>query len=470
MNPHRHPLVVVLTAAAAGMVADRYRPLAVPVWCVVAAVALGLWFTLRRKRKNAPAAISLLVAVAGLAAAWHHDRWNIFGADDLGLFTTARQQPVCIEAVALQTPRAVPQPEFSPLRISRPGEEVRFEIELRAIRDGDQWRSASGRAGVAVDGPLPELAAGDRFQAFGHLLPPERPLNPGEPDRAAQDRGRRITGALRVTYPEAITVLSGSRFGLGPCLESLRLRGRRVFERYLQPRQAALAAAVLLGLREQLDTDETEAFQLTGTVHLLVIAGFHLGIIALIASMVFRRLLPGRFALPATAAFALLYMLLVDAQPPIVRATVLIVAACAAVLIGRRRISFNTLALAGLIVLAVNPNDLFNVGPQLSFLCVAGLMAMGPGWFIDAQEVGSLDGTKPNLPSPSGRGAGGEGGHELPLTWPSPGGRGGSLRFAVGCRTGLCLSRSRRQLRSCWSSSGRGLFACFGSRPVSCAG
>ena len=71
-------------------------------------------------------------------------------------------------------------------------------------------------------------------------------------------------------------------------------------------------------------------------------------------------------------------MLLVDAQPPIVRATVLIVAACAAALLGRQRISFNVLALAGLIVLAFNPTDLFNVGPQLSFLCVAGLMVMGP--------------------------------------------------------------------------------------------
>src|SRR5271166_6296217 len=115
-------------------------------------------------------------------------------------------------------------------------------------------------------------------------------------------------------------------------------------------------------------------------VYLLVIAGLHLGILAGFAGIVLRRLLPWRWGLPAVAAFTIFYMLLVDAEPPVMRATVLIVAACGAVYFGRRRVGFNVLALAGLIVLIVNPVDLFHVGPQLSFLCVAGMMAMTPLW------------------------------------------------------------------------------------------
>ncbi len=334
----------------------------------------------------------LSVAVAAVAAAWHHDRWNLFGADDAGLFARSRQEPVCIEAVALQTPQVTPQVDSNPLRLSRLDEEVRLNVELRAIRDGDLWRTASGCAALAVEGPVPHLAAGDCFRAFAHLLPPDHALNPGESDRADLDRGRRITAHLRVTYPEAITIIPGGRgFDLRTLLDTLRLRGRQVFARYLDPRQADLAAAVLLGLREQLDPEEMAAFQITGTIHLLVIAGLHLGIIAGLAALIFRRVLPWRFAMPATAAFALMYMLLVDAHPPVVRATVLIVGACAAVYVGRQRISFNVLALAGLIVLAVNPNDLFNIGPQLSFLCVAGLMTMGPRWMGTAPERGPLE-------------------------------------------------------------------------------
>jgi competence protein ComEC len=153
----------------------------------------------------------------------------------------------------------------------------------------------------------------------------------------------------------------------------------------------------LLGLREQIDPEESQAFQLTGTVHLLVIAGLHLGVLAGFASLVLRRLLPRRWGLFAVAAFTILYMLLVDAEPPIVRATVLIVAFCVAVYFGRRRAGFNALALAGLIVLAINPVDLFKVGPQLSFLCVAGLMALGPMWFAKTPATDPGEDDRGNL-------------------------------------------------------------------------
>ena len=113
------------------------------------------------------------------------------------------------------------------------------------------------------------------------------------------DRGRRITSHLRVNYPEAISVVStGFTFGPTRLLESLRLRGRQVFAKYLSPQQANLAAAVLLGLREQVDAEDTEAFQLTGAMHLLVIAGLHLGILAGFAGLILRRLLPWRGACP----------------------------------------------------------------------------------------------------------------------------------------------------------------------------
>ena len=216
-TPGYHPLVIVLAAAAAGMVVDRYRPLPVAVWWTIAAAALGglVHVCGGNGKERGRVLVDAVWPRSALAASWHHCRWNLFGGDDLGLFARTQQQPVCIEAVALQTPRVIPQPEFNPLRSPRSGDEVRFEVELRAIRDGDQWRTASGRAAMIVEGLVPDLAAGDRFQAFAHLLPPEHALNPGEDDRADRDRGRRITSHLRVNYPEAISVVSAG-FGLRP--------------------------------------------------------------------------------------------------------------------------------------------------------------------------------------------------------------------------------------------------------------
>ncbi len=78
-------------------------------------------------------------------------------------------------------------------------------------------------------------------------------------------------------------------------------------------------------------------------------------------------------------------MLLVDAGPPVVRATVLVLVTCAAAYLGRRPLSFNSLAAAALVVLAMNPNDLFHVGAQLSFLSVAGIMWFAPHWMDTAR-------------------------------------------------------------------------------------
>ena len=231
---HYHPLVVVLSASATGMVFDRYRPLPMPAWFAIAAAAVAAWSFLSRRGRHVAASVGLLLATASLAAAWHHDRWNLFGADDIGLFAHSQQEPVCFEAVALQAPRpaigsTMPRAD-NPLHIAWLDDEVRFRVELQAIRDGDQWRDGVGPRGRCCRRSVARPAAGDRFQAFAHLLPPDHALNPGETDRALRTAVDAITAHLRVTYPEAITVLTGKRTtDPRSLLESLRLRGRQVF-------------------------------------------------------------------------------------------------------------------------------------------------------------------------------------------------------------------------------------------------
>jgi competence protein ComEC len=87
--------------------------------------------------------------------------------------------------------------------------------------------------------------------------------------------------------------------------------------------------------------------------------------------------LPRRVGLSVIIAVVVIYTLLAEAQPPVVRAAVLGVLGCMAIWIGRRGVAFNSLCAAALLVLAINPNDLFRPGPQLSFLAVAVLIWIG---------------------------------------------------------------------------------------------
>ncbi len=71
------------------------------------------------------------------------------------------------------------------------------------------------------------------------------------------------------------------------------------------------------------------------------------------------------------AVVTIVYALIIDAEPPAVRATIIVLVACASAWFGRQALAFNSLAAAALVVLAMNPADLFRVGSQLSFLAAA---------------------------------------------------------------------------------------------------
>jgi competence protein ComEC len=118
----------------------------------------------------------------------------------------------------------------------------------------------------------------------------------------------------------------------------------------------------------------------------------HLGILAGALFWLLRQTpLPRGWAAALVAAATVFYMFLVDAGPPVVRATVLVLVACAAAYWGRRPLGFNSLAAAALVVLAINPSHLFHTGAQLSFLSVAGLMWFAPRWMTTDRDRRTLE-------------------------------------------------------------------------------
>ena len=54
------------------------------------------------------ASVLLLLAVAATAGAWRHCCWNLFSADDLGRYARRNPQPIAVDAVVLESPRALP--------------------------------------------------------------------------------------------------------------------------------------------------------------------------------------------------------------------------------------------------------------------------------------------------------------------------------------------------------------------------
>lgn len=376
---HHQPLAAVVVALATGIVVDRWLvSYSLTTWWIIAWLALIAWAKLWRVESQRAAAAMLLTAIVALGGAWHHWCWNLFGDDDLAHGAQIATQPICLDAIAVSGPRIVAAPPPNPLRAVAQGDESRMVVRAVRVRDGQVWRPASGEALMQVDGHLLGVQPGDQLRILGQFARPEPQQNPGEFDFSAHHRADRRLCVVRSDFPECITTRErGSAWNWRRWLDAIRIRANRLLAQQLAQSQSPLAGALLLGERQQVDFDQTDAYFRTGTIHLFSISGLHVGILAgALFGAARYGLAPRRIALIGVAVLTIAYCLLTDSQPPVVRATILVVVSCFAWMTLRRPSLINALSLAAIVVLAINPADLFRIGPQLSFLAVATL-----AWF-----------------------------------------------------------------------------------------
>ncbi|HEY5312874.1 MAG TPA: ComEC/Rec2 family competence protein, partial [Pirellulales bacterium] len=339
------------------------------------------------------AALLLYGSCAALGGAWHHARWNLFPADELASFATPGGDPVCLRVRAVSNVSWLPVRPYNPLRglPERPRSRLRLAIE--AVRDGSTWRPASGHPLLTVDGRLPAIEPGTRLEIVAQLARIAPPMNPGEFDFAAHARADRQLVRLWAESPASLMILARPHgWWFGQLLHRVRAAAARQVAEHVAPERAGLASAILLGTRDQMDEARTESYFLTGMVHVLSISGMHVAILAVGLFWLLRLgLVPRRRALAAVALLTLAYAVLIGAEAPAVRATIIVLVACGSLAVGRQALEFNSLAAAGLMVLVMNPADLFRAGPQLSFLAAATLAWMAQWRWANALPPDPLD-------------------------------------------------------------------------------
>ncbi len=135
-----------------------------------------------------------------------------------------------------------------------------------------------------------------------------------------------------------------------------------------------LAKALLLGNKQALDKETKQAFSRTGLSHIMAVSGLHVGFI--IAPIWFllpyiRRRKNGAFIGISTIALILIiYAGITGFSPSVMRASVTAIFLTFGKLFYKSPNSINLTAAAALCLLIINPQDLFNIGFQLSFSAV----------------------------------------------------------------------------------------------------
>lgn len=369
------PLVPILAAVSIGIVVDRAvesmgRPPETWTWALSAVAATALAGLVSRRPRLGM--FPLLAACVALGGGWHHHRRSDLAPVDLAWSISDSPHPVWLRGVVREAPGLRDGGEG---RVS-----TRFVIDVTAVRDGEAWRPATGRALTTVAGDRTDIRAGRAIDAAGSLARVAAPLNPGEFDYRDYLRGRGIWLRLAVKDPASIRPgdprddrASYRRLG------AVRAWSRRQLVGALDPETAPLASALLLGRREEIDDEVNDAFVRTGTTHLLAISGLHLQVLAVVLGLAFYTVGLSRTWSAAGVALAIVgYAVLVGLTPSVVRSAAMTVTICLAVICYRQSRTLNNLALAGLVTLAFNPSDLFDVGCQLSFLAIVALVWLMP--------------------------------------------------------------------------------------------
>ena len=365
------PLVVTAVCLGAGCAIGRLVPLplgpwaAVMWWCGGLAAVAG-W----RLTRGRAAAGWLCTAVMAAGAAWSTARHDLFSAADLAWSLSDAAEPVAIACTVLESPRLLPPVPMPAGQAGIRGPSSESLVAVHAVRDGSLWQPAAGRAAIVIDGPPPAVRVGTRLVVLGRGLRPAPALNPGEFDFRARARARRCLSIVRVESPACLRpTWEPPWWWPAAVLDRVRRRGSDVLHAHLAPSRAPLAAALLLGSREALPRAEADDFLVTGTVHILSISGLHVGLLAVALAACLRAMrVPRQAALVCIATALGLYMLVVRAETPVVRATLVVWIACFGSLWTRRSAAINALAAAAIVILACRPGDVLSAGAQLSFL------------------------------------------------------------------------------------------------------
>jgi len=156
----------------------------------------------------------------------------------------------------------------------------------------------------------------------------------------------------------------------------------KLSETPIEKAQRVIIQALILGQRKDISKEMYGEYIAAGALHILAVSGLHVGILFLILSWLFKPLEYLKFGKQAKSVLLLLFLwgfaILAGLSPSVVRAVTMFSFFGLAGMLDRPTNSFNTLFLSFFTLLVFNPNWLYHVGFQLSYLAVFFILWIQP--------------------------------------------------------------------------------------------
>jgi len=343
-------LILPALAWLSGIVLASKVQIPIPITLAGFTLALLLAFLLKEKRL-------LLLSALFLGMIRLYVARPSFGPNHLAYYND-HPEPVAIRGLVSDAPlekEKALQLRISAISITLGGEEIPVKGDF-----------------IALVPLLSDYRYGDLVEASGKLETP-----PVWQDFSYRDYLAR-KGVFSILKKPQVRVLERGRGNpLKHFLLSLRKKAHEVLLLVYPEPEASLLAGILLGLDKGIPSDVMESFRRTGTSHIIAISGFNIAILAGFLGRFLSRF-GKRRTWPIIVVALFLYAFLVGADPPVLRAAVMGSLYVLAEAVGREAFSLNSLAFAAIVLTALNPETLWDVGFQLSFAATLSLILFVP--------------------------------------------------------------------------------------------
>lgn len=367
-------LIALMAGIGTGYVLTPYQPLYVAVW-VMLAVALAafiviIWITglrVYRYYSKLGFLVLLVLYALGWIATWQSrpevDRSHFSHHESDALIGYVADEPLTT------------------------GGRTRFPFVVTHVYSETGFKFATGNLMLTIDVgdtlPTPSFPYGDKLiiPASYQEVPP--PYNPGEMDYRGYLANKNIWHQAYLQADDVHYLRSGAGNALIAYALAQRQRLVAKFSRYVADKDAlSVASTLILGYRADLSEALVQAFSNTGTIHILSVSGMHVVIVFWLLSKLLwwmdgsRKLRVAKFVTLLSGIWS--YALLTGFSPSVLRASFMISFVLAATNVGRQNRIYNSIAASAFFLLLYNPKFIADIGFQLSYLAVLGIVFLLP--------------------------------------------------------------------------------------------
>lgn len=279
--------------------------------------------------------------------------------------------------------------QLAHIKVTEPYQEkdksLKMVVEVKAIKNNNGWINTSGKAMAYIqkDERALHISYGDELiiQCEFKEIPP--PQNPGEFNYKRFLAFHNVYKQAYVTSEKFVN--TGINSGNSIIRESVHLRNKLLkimTDNNIKGNEFAVGSALLLGFEDKLDADIISAYSSTGALHVLSVSGLHVAIVYFIFNwlLFFLDKIKNGNIIKAFILILLLwfYAALTGLSPSVLRAATMF----SFIIIGKAYNHYtniyNTLAASAFFLLAIDPYLIMQVGFQLSYLAVIGIVYIQP--------------------------------------------------------------------------------------------